>query len=833
MLNNLPDSYLKHLVNREPREVTPSIASTIKARLEPFSLDGLVDKSESANLPIPAGFGSVNEELELCYQTYDDSWEAMASLVNAEHPEIPKTFNTPVGWSVYQGGKWHRIKKLPEGRAFVLDFETVEVSEGIWHPICAVAMSAAGWLVWRSGFTDIFITSTVPFTGGHNILGYNVSYDRSYLDIEYLQKPSGNTFYDLMSMWIVTNGMSNQQRTVFAKCENSSTEDSGYDLSAPAWVKRTGTNGLASAYKFYTGKTLDKGVVDGIVNGGLLWVQQNMTDVIRYCMHDVLATHELGSYLFHAYAAARPSKINRYGSLDLGSCWVPLDRSRYPGYQSRNEALYQKEKSQLNGQLLQACTDYLENHTEEPESLDWTLAKTGKNRGLPQWYRDVLAAHAKGKLSLTQRFAPVVLGMTWRSEPLVWDKNAYGWATKKHGLVPHPTDRGQPVKSMFLKDFSELHENGTISAPDYVSDLVKSRVSLINWVSFRKRAAAMRTSAPEGFPVHIPVLVPNGTITGRAKDSLIHVASNPKKTRVGTEFKSLIAPPEGYVFIGADVDSEEAWLAGLHGDQHLGFNASTPLGAMNAMGNSKDGTDIHSVVAKRAKVPRDIAKNRVYGGLYGQGVKGDSDILLRADPTLSEADAKVASIGFMAFFKGTKNYESHSYSGGLASHSFTQMEKLAEQWQPKTPLTGAFMSKALAGVSDYKPTRVNWVVQSSGVDFRDMLVIMTKWFYQRFGVDGRLVITIHDEIRTCVKASDTTKAIYALQLAHLYTRAAFIRAHDLDNIPAGVAWFSNVDVDATCLRKNPLDPQVTPLQSALPLGYTVNAQQLLDLLNAN
>jgi DNA polymerase gamma 1 len=114
-----------------------------------------------------------------------------------------------------------------------------------------------------------------------------------------------------------------------------------------------------------------------------------------------------------------------------------------------------------------------------------------------------------------------------------------------------------------------------------------------------------------------------------------------------------------------------------------------------------------------------------------------------------------------------------------------------------------------------------------------MLVILTKWFYKRFGVDGRLVITIHDEIRTCVRTEHVTRAIYALQLAHLYVRAGFILAHKLDNIPAGVAWFSAVDVDSTCLRKDPRDPQVTPTQDALPLGYTVNAQELYIELTQN
>lgn len=279
--------------------------------------------------------------------------------------------------------------------------------------------------------------------------------------------------------------------------------------------------------------------------------------------------------------------------------------------------------------------------------------------------------------------------------------------------------------------------------------------------------------------------------------------------------------------------SQEAWLASCHGDQDMGINASTPFGAMNAMGTSTNGTDIHSVVARETGYSRDVTKTRVYGALYAQGIKGDSDVILKSNPSLSDSQAKADSTKFVNLFKGRKEYFQNKakYRNGIASHAFTQMEKLADARQPRTPLTGAYMSKALAGLDDYKPTRVNWIVQSSGVDFRDMLVILTKWFYERFGIDGRLVITIHDEIRTMVRVEHVTKAIHALQLAHLYTRAAFIEAHKLNNIPAGIAWFSSVDVDTVCLRKDPSNPQITPTQAALPLGYEVTPKQLLEMIN--
>lgn len=576
-LKYLPDPYIKKLLGRDPSLVSLSDIRSIEDRLTPFGLETLTDSNEVVSLPIPDGFGSVREELEKAYATYSNGWEKLEALVATDAPSFPTSWNVPLGWSYWTGKQWQPIAKAPSSRTFVLDAETVEVSPGIWHPTCMVAMSAQGWLVWRADLEKIADVSVVPFSTGNNILGYNISYDRSYIDVEYRYQDSGNKFYDLMSMWIVTNGMSNQQRTVFAKFgkdsdDNSDDDDDYIDFNKPVWLQKTGTNGLASAYKFYTEKELDKGVRDGIVEGGLSWVVDNMPEVIRYCALDVLATHELAKYLFPAYKLHRPSPVNRYGSVALGSCWVPLSAERFPSFYQNVETVYQANKVELNDLLLEACSDYLDRYENDiPDqalTLDWTPAKTGKNKGLPQWYRDVLSTYRsykkhldqhgsaeKGGLSLSQRYAPIILEMRWDGELLKWKDTAKGWYTDKHGMIPHPTKRGQPVGNMFLKDFSSLYDTEFISVPEYVKTLVEKRVSAINWVSSRKRIASIRTESPDGFPVTIPQMVVNGTITGRATDPIWLVAANPKANRMGTELKSMVAPYPGYALVGADVNS--------------------------------------------------------------------------------------------------------------------------------------------------------------------------------------------------------------------------------------------------------------------------------------
>ena len=52
----------------------------------------------------------------------------------------------------------------------------------------------------------------------------------------------------------------------------------------------------------------------------------------------------------------------------------------------------------------------------------------------------------------------------------------------------------------------------------------------------------------------IPMVVPAGTLTRRAVERTWLTASNAKEDRIGSELKSMIQAPPGFVFVGADVD---------------------------------------------------------------------------------------------------------------------------------------------------------------------------------------------------------------------------------------------------------------------------------------
>jgi DNA polymerase I-like protein with 3'-5' exonuclease and polymerase domains len=50
--------------------------------------------------------------------------------------------------------------------------------------------------------------------------------------------------------------------------------------------------------------------------------------------------------------------------------------------------------------------------------------------------------------------------------------------------------------------------------------------------------------------------------------------------------------------------------------------------------------------------------------------------------------------------------------------------------------------------------RINWVVQSSAVDFLHLMLVSMRWLFDTYDIDGRFAISIHDEVRYLVKEED-------------------------------------------------------------------------------
>lgn len=87
---------------------------------------------------------------------------------------------------------------------------------------------------------------------------------------------------------------------------------------------------------------------------------------------------------------------------------------------------------------------------------------------------------------------------------------------------------------------------------------------------------------------------------------------------IGTGLKSMVECSEGWNLVGADVDSQEQWIAALLGDCAVGKHTAgaTPFSNMLLAGNKADHSDLHSVVAKEVGISRDKAKVRKFAQFF-------------------------------------------------------------------------------------------------------------------------------------------------------------------------------------------------------------------------
>ena len=80
-------------------------------------------------------------------------------------------------------------------------------------------------------------------------------------------------------------------------------------------------------------------------------------------------------------------------------------------------------------------------------------------------------------------------------------------------------------------------------------------------------------------------------------------------------------------------------------------------------------------------------------------------------------------------------------------------------------------------------SRVNWVVQSSAVDYLHLMLVSMRWLIDDFDIDGRFSISIHDEVRYLVASKDAYRAALALQITNLLVRCMFAYKLGMQDLP--------------------------------------------------
>ncbi|KAG4304903.1 hypothetical protein PORY_001578 [Pneumocystis oryctolagi] len=528
------------------------------------------------------------------------------------------------------------------------------------------------------------------------------------------------------------------------------------------------------------------------------------------------------------------------------------------------------------------------------------LAKKQKKPGFPNWYKNLFSSD-KSEINITvrSRIAPLLLRLNWEGHPLVWS-NKYGWtfrvidekAVKKflsenfllcnmknesldilrqdtdatYFKIPNkngPSARcGSPLSKSYIKAF----EDGLLSSEiSYAREALDMNAACSYWISSRERIMSQLViwnneidiglkNNQNILGIILPQIIPMGTITRRAVENTWLTASNIKRNRVGSELKAMIKAPSGYKFVGADVDSEELWIASLFGDSQFKMHGATAIGWMTIEGTKSAETDMHSVTAKILGISRDNAKIFNYSRIYGAGIRFAIQLLQRFNPKLSEKQAKEIATKLYDSTKGKKSKitrilskenekksaledfsSKHFWHGGTESYVFNMLEEIANQEIPQTPVLGCSITEALLlkniSPGGFMTSRINWAIQSSGVDYLHLLIISMEYLIETYKINARLVLTVHDEIRYLVHEDDKYILALALQISNLWTRAMFSEKLGINDVPQSCAFFSSIDIDHVLRKETNMDCITPSNPEKIPHGESLNIYQLLEKIS--
>lgn len=445
--------------------------------------------------------------------------------------------------------------------------------------------------------------------------------------------------------------------------------------------------------------------------------------------------------------------------------------------------------------------------------------------------------------------------------------------------LPHKDGKhlnvGNPLARDYIHKFSA---DGQGSGDFRTERLIEISRMLSYWRNNRERVENQLTvwlpkkdipcfmASESDFGAILPLVVVCGTLTRRAVEPTWMTASNALGERVGSELRSMIKAPPTYCFVGADVDSQELWIASIIGDAYsYNEHGATPFGWMTLSGQKSNGTDMHSLTAKAVGISRSHAKVINYARIYGAGQPFAEHLLKQFNPEMTPSEAKQKASKMFSMTKGKRYYilkknvlqhikqriynkygakemcavnnksiedlfENPKWIGGTESAMFNKLEEIASTREPKTPFLKGCLSRALEPGTDlddkFNSTRVNWVVQSGAVDFLHLMLVCMRWL---MGPEIRFCLSFHDEVRYLVPNGQRYQAALALHITNLYTRAFCISQLGMRDMPRSVAFFSSVEVD-TVLRKESDNDCKTPSNPfGLSKGYGVSNGESLTV----
>ncbi|XP_026724762.1 DNA polymerase subunit gamma-1, mitochondrial [Trichoplusia ni] len=450
--------------------------------------------------------------------------------------------------------------------------------------------------------------------------------------------------------------------------------------------------------------------------------------------------------------------------------------------------------------------------------------------------------------------------------------------------LPHKDGPKYKVGNPLAKDFLDMFSQNVLSAQGNEAEKVLTYARMMSyWRNNRERILsqqvvwlpaellppALRGSLRQ-YGAIIPQVVVCGTLTRRASEPTWMTASNAQAERVGSELRAMVQAPPGYKFVGADVDSQELWIAALLGDSTLGLCGGSAFGWAVLAGDKSRKTDLHSLTATAASISRDHAKVINYARIYGAGQNFAERLLKQFNPTMTISEAKSKAAKMFTTTKGKRVYrlktqymegfmdedladqavEMTSYQamrlaklsgksvedmfhrpkwiGGTESDMFNKLEEIAESVSPSTAFLRGRLSRSLEGARGrWAGTRLNWAVQSAAADFLHLMLVSMA----QLAPTARFCLSFHDEVRYMVSDEHKYETALALQITNLFTRAFCSQRVGINDLPLSVAFFTAVEVDQVLRKESNLSCTTPSNPHGLEKGYGIPDGESLNIFD--